>query len=236
MNDDSATVSGLHGPRGQTRSPELNSESSAEPDVLLEVPQLRVDEVVLDVGDLRARVSLQAMVPNLLRLSVGADVELSDVRLEIKGVDAQALLKVRLDKVAETISSVMTVIDRNPEILEMASDTLGSGALNEREGLGPETLLEQVRSAARSVDELGGEVLPTQGDGAPIAAEAKHEEEQDDDGFSTRQTELEEMDRAALKAELKQADPTFKVFKKHSDDELRDAILAAEFPAQRRRD
>jgi hypothetical protein len=77
---------------------------SAEPNVLLDVPQLRVEEIILEVEDLRAHVSVQADVLNLLRLSVGADVQLGGVHLEIKGVEAQALLKVRLDKVAEIIN------------------------------------------------------------------------------------------------------------------------------------
>ena len=36
---------------------------------------------------------------------------------DIKGVEAQALLKVRLDKVAEIINRVWATIDRNPEIV-----------------------------------------------------------------------------------------------------------------------
>ena len=77
---------------------------SAEHDVLLDVPQLRVEEIILEVEDLRAHVSVQADVLNLLRLSIGADVQLGGVHLEIKGVEAQALLKVRLNKVAEIIN------------------------------------------------------------------------------------------------------------------------------------
>src|SRR3954454_21945572 len=79
---------------------ELVGADSVEPDVLLDVPLLKVDEIVLDVEDLRARVSLQAEVLDLLRLNVGADVALGSVHLDIKGVEAQALLKVRLDNVA----------------------------------------------------------------------------------------------------------------------------------------
>jgi hypothetical protein len=41
---------------------------------LLDVPVVKVDEINLDVEQLRARVSLQAEVLDLLRLNVGADV------------------------------------------------------------------------------------------------------------------------------------------------------------------
>ena len=81
---------------------------------------------------------------NLLRLSVGADVQLGGVHLEIKGVEAQALLKVRLDKVAETINRVLSTIDRNPEIVDQIFGPLGAAA-SELEG-----------TVGRSVDEVAG--------------------------------------------------------------------------------
>ena len=121
-------------------------EPSAEPDVLLDVPQLRVEEIILEVEDLRAHVSVQADVLNLLRLSVGADVQLGGVHLEIKGVEAQALLKVRLDKVAEIINRVLATIDRNPEIVDQIVGPLGAAA-GELEG-----------TIGRSVDEVAGTV------------------------------------------------------------------------------
>ncbi len=119
---------------------------SAEPDVLLDVPQLRVEEIILEVENLRAHVSVQADVLNLLRLSVGADVQLGGVHLEIKGVEAQALLKVRLDKVAEIINRVLATIDRNPEIIGQIVGPLGAAA-SELEG-----------TVGRSVDEVVGAV------------------------------------------------------------------------------
>ena len=58
-------------------------------------------------------VSLQAEVLELLKLDVGADVQLGKVDLDIKGLAAQALLKVRLDRVAAIVGRVLTTIDRN---------------------------------------------------------------------------------------------------------------------------
>ncbi|GGM69633.1 hypothetical protein GCM10010106_14810 [Thermopolyspora flexuosa] len=91
---------------------------AAEADVLLDVPTLKVDEISLEVADLRARVSLNAEVLDLLRLHVGADVALGRVNLGIRGVEAQALLKVRLDNVAAIIRDVLRTIDNNPQLLE----------------------------------------------------------------------------------------------------------------------
>jgi hypothetical protein len=125
---------------------------SAEPDVLLDVSQLRVDEIILDVEDLSAHVSVEANVLNLLRLSVGADVQLGGVHLEIRGVEAQALLKVRLDNIAEIINRVLTTIDRNPEIVDQIVPPLGAVAS------------ELERTAGRSVDEVSGAVGSTASD------------------------------------------------------------------------
>ena len=51
-------------------APEPRDEPGEQPDVYLDVPSLKVDELTLDVQDLRARVSLQAEVLDLLKLKV----------------------------------------------------------------------------------------------------------------------------------------------------------------------
>ncbi|WRZ88660.1 hypothetical protein OHB54_06035 [Streptomyces sp. NBC_01007] len=126
----------------------------AEPDVLLDIPLLKVDEIALDVEDLRAKVSLQAEVLDLLRLNVGAYVELGAVHLDIKGVEAQALLKVNLDNVVEVIGRVLTTIDRNPDILRDV--TSGVGAAVREVGTGAGRALDEVgRGAGSAVEDVG---------------------------------------------------------------------------------
>ena len=136
-------------------------EPSAEPDVLLDVPQLRVEEIILEVEDLRAHVSVQAEVLNLLRLSVGADVQLGGVHLEIKGVEAQALLKVRLDKVAEIINRVLATIDRNPQIVDQIVAPVGAAASELKGTLGPsvDQAADAVGSAAVNLDSSVAEMV-----------------------------------------------------------------------------
>ncbi|HXG84113.1 MAG TPA: hypothetical protein VNI84_08810 [Pyrinomonadaceae bacterium] len=92
--------------------------ASSDPDVLLDVPNLSVEEITLEVENLRAKVSLDARLANLLQLTAGADVGIDKVKLTIKGVKAEVLLKVRLDNVAAIIDRTLTTIDRNPQILE----------------------------------------------------------------------------------------------------------------------
>jgi hypothetical protein len=146
MEEDTLSTDELAGRQGYTGRHGHGGEPSAEPDVLLDVPQLKVEEIILEVEDLRAHVSIEANVLNLLRLSVGADVQLGGVHLDIKGVEAQALLKVRLDKVAEIINRVLSTIDRNPEIVAQIIPPLGDAAS------------ELGRSAGHSVDEVAGVV------------------------------------------------------------------------------
>jgi hypothetical protein len=103
-----------------------------DPDVLLDVPRLHVDDIELKLDELHARVALEAHVLDLLRLDVGVTADLRGVDLEIAGVDAQALLKDRLDNLAQIVDRVMSTIDRNPQLLDgLVRDlgrSLGAGA------------------------------------------------------------------------------------------------------------
>lgn len=59
--------------------------------------------------------------------------------------------------------------------------------------------------------------------------EEDEEEDEEDDGRAEREEELSGFNRVALKKILAEVDSSFRVLKKHSDDDLREAILAAEF-------
>jgi hypothetical protein len=97
---------------------ERQDAGSDEPDVLLDVPVLKVEEITLKVEGLRAHVAVLAELADLVKLSVGADVELDKVELQIKGVEAQALLKVRLEQVRAILDKALTTIGENPELAE----------------------------------------------------------------------------------------------------------------------
>ncbi|HEU4451601.1 MAG TPA: hypothetical protein VFR81_01035, partial [Longimicrobium sp.] len=103
--------------RGLTPEARSAYQAAGEPDVFLNVPNLRVEEINLEVNNLKARLSLDARLANLLSLNAGADVSIERVNLRIRGVQAQAMLIVRLDNVAAIIDRTLATIDRNPEIL-----------------------------------------------------------------------------------------------------------------------
>jgi e3 binding domain len=131
-----------------------------DPDVLLDVPVLKVDSIHLELDNLDARVALKAQVLDLVKLNAGVDVHLGKLRIDIKGVEAQALLKVRLDRVAAIVDRVLTTIDRNPELVKSLGRTV------EDVGRGAGQALGQTGEAVEDVGEGAGEAVQDVGAGA----------------------------------------------------------------------
>jgi hypothetical protein len=144
-----------------------------EPDVIVDIPVVKVDELHFELDDLEARISLHAEVLDLVKLSVGVHAELGKVELNIKGVEAQALLRARLDHVTAIIDRVLTTLDRNPDVLKEIAHTLkpvtegagkavgqigeGAGGAVEDIGEGAEGAVEDVgEGAGGAVKEVGG--------------------------------------------------------------------------------
>lgn len=99
-----------------------------DPDVVLDVPMLNVEELHLEVDDLQARISVQAEVANFVKVNVGVDAHVNKAKLSIKGVEAQIQLKVRLEGVLSTIERALDSIDANPGLLGGTSRDEHSGA------------------------------------------------------------------------------------------------------------
>jgi hypothetical protein len=93
------------------------TDAANQPDVLVDIPNLSVEDVRLDVQSVHVQVALDARVANLLTVNAGADAGIERVRLQISGVGAEARLIVRLDKVEQIIDRTLQLIDNNPEIL-----------------------------------------------------------------------------------------------------------------------
>jgi hypothetical protein len=156
------------------------STNGDEPDVLLDVPNLSIDELKIDVQNLEAHIALNAQLANLLKLNAGADVGIERVNIQIKGVKAQALLKVRLDNVAKIIDRTLTTIDRNPQILTKLLDsvdktvgTVGGVANNAiRPGGVVDRTVGTVGSVANTAVQPGGVVDRTVGTVGGVASDA----------------------------------------------------------------
>ena len=117
--------------------------------MLLDVPVVKVDSIHFELDDLDAHVALKAKVLDLVTLNVGVDVHLGKVRLDIKGVEAQALLKVRLDHVAAIVDRVLTTLDRNPELLKSVGKSVEDDRLRRRQGAGRDRRCRRGRRRGR---------------------------------------------------------------------------------------
>jgi hypothetical protein len=161
--------------RSQHRFPDYSIVDPHElpdgPDVLLDVPVVKVDEIDIEVADLRAQVAVMAEVRDLVEISVGADASLGKVELKIEGVEAQVLLKARLDNVTLILERVLTSLDRNPELLEgigHAAEEAGKGAghLVGESGEAVEDVGEGAQGAVQDVGQGAGQAVGQIGEGA----------------------------------------------------------------------
>jgi hypothetical protein len=150
---------------------EEEQDRAGPPDVLLDVPELRVDSIHFELDDLSAHVALKARVLNLVKLNVGIDVHLSRVKLDIKGVEAELVLKARLEHVAAIVDRLMTSLDRNPELvkgLSRAVSDIGQGAGDavDKTGDAAKDVGKGARSALTDVGKGAGEATGDIGEGA----------------------------------------------------------------------
>jgi pyruvate/2-oxoglutarate dehydrogenase complex dihydrolipoamide acyltransferase (E2) component len=138
--------------------------ATEETDILLDVPTVEVERSNLEAVGLRAHVSLLAELPYLVHLSAGADVRLERVKVELEGVKAQALFKVRLEQARAILQKGLDAITENPQVLEglartvaLTSEQVGGTA---RDAVGEHGAVSQVvggvGGATRQVGEATG--------------------------------------------------------------------------------
>jgi hypothetical protein len=140
------------------------------PDVLVDAPVVSLKGLDFELDDLRAKVALFAKVLDLVELSVGIDAHLGKVKLTIESIDLQALVKVRLDNVTAIIDRVLTTIDRNPQIIQELTRSVGSAVENVGEGAG-QLVGEGASEAVSEVGSGAGSAVEDVGEGAGEAVE-----------------------------------------------------------------
>ena len=139
-------------------------ESVGEPDVLLDVPVLNVEELDLEVEDLRARISYQAELADMVKINVGIDAEVGKAKIGIQGIEVQAQLKARLDNVRAIFSEVLVALQRDPELAQKMLRTAGS-TLDAAERAG-ETEGGAGQAGRRTVDEPESKTATSSSDNA----------------------------------------------------------------------
>jgi hypothetical protein len=169
------TSSRTNVPRNQRNTPVQSiyrpaPDTSDKPDVLLDVPNLSVDEITLDVQNLKANLSLDARVANLVTLKAGVDIGIEKVNLQIKGVQATALLIVRLDNVRAIIEKTLTTLENNPQLvdrlLQTVDNTVGTVGNVANTALQPGGIISQTlntvgQTVQRTLDATGNIVEKT---------------------------------------------------------------------------
>jgi pyruvate/2-oxoglutarate dehydrogenase complex dihydrolipoamide acyltransferase (E2) component len=162
--------------------PDDRGESLGEPDVVLDIPVLNVEEGTLQVEDLELRVSFKAELANIVRINIGVEAEVEGVELQIKGVEAQAQQKGRLDNVRAIFSDVLQAIEHSPEFFRDWSGTdqsTDSSRQTAPDALGaPETVegtaaeawddpeVEATSAARRKARDLGLDLSSLEGTGS----------------------------------------------------------------------
>ena len=85
---------------------------------------MTVDQIRLAVDGLDADLSLRARLANLLQIDAGVRVHLHGVELDVTGVSAEALFKVRLEKLVAILDRALTTIDQNPQVIDALARTV----------------------------------------------------------------------------------------------------------------
>jgi hypothetical protein len=94
-----------------------------EPDVYVYIPKVHVGELCIDVERLDAHLALRTQVANLVNLVAGVHVSVDKVNIDIKDVEAQAELKVRLENTYNILDRTLTTLDENPQVVEQLLQT-----------------------------------------------------------------------------------------------------------------
>lgn len=166
----------------------MRTGTTDDTDVVLDIPVLNVEELDLEVDELRAHISARAELAGFLNISVGVDAYVDKVKLNIKGVEAQVQLKVKLERILGSIDRALQAIEKNPGLFDPnfrgpdeAEEETAGGDEGPRElaaGRGPGTEVpaegpgrdgpgpEATPAARRKAEELGLDLSTVDGTGA----------------------------------------------------------------------
>lgn len=97
---------------------QASREADTEPDVVLDVPLLRIGEVKLDVENLEAKICINARLASFIHIEVGTKVLVEKAKLEIKEVEAEAYLRARLKRVEAIFMKALKTLDENPDLIK----------------------------------------------------------------------------------------------------------------------
>jgi hypothetical protein len=133
----------------QTGGKDMGRPPADEPDVYVYVPKVKVGELCIDVERLEAHLALRAQVANLVNLVAGVHVGVDTVKIDLKDVEAECELKVRLENTYNILDRTLSTLDENPEVVERLLDT-ANNAVDETGQIG-----QQATRPGGAISELG---------------------------------------------------------------------------------
>jgi hypothetical protein len=106
---------------------DLTSDKTTDtmPDVLLDVPALTADEIKMNLDDLNGQVALHAELADIVKINVGVTVGIKKIDLDIKKLNVQAVLKVRLKQVYAIFHRTLDALEQRPDILKKQTQMSG---------------------------------------------------------------------------------------------------------------
>jgi hypothetical protein len=113
----------LKAQEAETGGKDMGRPPADEPDVYVYVPKVKVGELCIDVERLEAHLALRAEVANLVKLVAGVHVGIDKVKIDLKDVEAECELKVRLENTYNILDRTLSTLDENPEVVERLLDT-----------------------------------------------------------------------------------------------------------------
>jgi hypothetical protein len=109
----------------QTGGKDMGRPPADEPDVYVYVPSVKVGELCVDVERLDAHLALRTQVANLVNLVAGVHLGVDKVKIDLKDVEAECELKVRLENTYNILDRTLTTLDENPQVVEQLLSTAG---------------------------------------------------------------------------------------------------------------
>jgi hypothetical protein len=146
-------------PEPATAEPAASQAATAEPaatgdqpDVVLDVPRAVVGKLSLDLENLQARLDIDTRVAKLVQISAGVVATVQKLKMELEGVETEAHLVVRLERVANVLEKALDAIDAQPELAKggVAASVAGTAVDAPRAAL-PSVAADAATEAARVV-------------------------------------------------------------------------------------
>ena len=92
--------------------------TETSPDMYLDVPKIKAEEIKLTLEDLDARVAFRLNLPRMVRINVGVTAGIKKLDLDIKGVGSKCFIKGETKKCKRIFNRVLESIDKNPDLLK----------------------------------------------------------------------------------------------------------------------